>query len=131
MNKYHEIALQEAKNWLAHVDADEFLDEFLELQDQACGPSVDEFMQALHIPTYALFGLTNEDYWSDPYTAVISLNLSEHEMQRILELFDLTRVNRTHRCANDEIYSFKHSTLYNSSDSFMSDTLDEDYSLVA
>lgn len=104
MNKHHEIALQEAKNWLENVDADEFLNDFLELQDQACGPTVDEFMQALHIPTYALFGLTNEDYWANPYTDVISLNLSEHEMQRILELFDATRAGRTQRCANDEIY---------------------------
>ena len=47
MNKHHEIALQEAKNWLENVDADEFLNDFLELQDQACGPTVDEFMQAL------------------------------------------------------------------------------------
>ena len=39
-----------------NVDADDFLNDFLELQDQACGPTVDEFMQALHIPTYALFG---------------------------------------------------------------------------
>ena len=54
MNKHHEIALQEAKNWLENVDADEFLNDFLELQDQACGPTVDEFVQALHIPTYAL-----------------------------------------------------------------------------
>ena len=107
------------------------MNDFLELQDQACGPTVDEFMQALHIPTYALFGLTNEDYWANPYTDVISLNLSEHEMQRILELFDATRAGRTQRCANDEIYSFKHSTFYNSSDSFMSESLDEDYSLVA
>lgn len=38
-----------------NVDADEFLNDFLELQDQACGPTVDEFMQALHIPTYALW----------------------------------------------------------------------------
>ena len=48
-----------------NVDADEFLNDFLELQDQACGPTVDEFMQALHIPTYALFGLTNEDWHLD------------------------------------------------------------------
>ena len=48
-----------------NVDADEFLNDFLELQDQACGTTVDEFMQALHIPTYALFGLTNEDWHLD------------------------------------------------------------------
>ena len=45
MNKHHEIALQEAKNWLENVDADEFLNDFLELQDQACGPTVDEFIK--------------------------------------------------------------------------------------
>ena len=48
-----------------NVDADDFLNDFLELQDQACGPTVDEFMQALHMPTYALFGLTNEDWHLD------------------------------------------------------------------
>ena len=48
-----------------NVDADDFLNDFLELQDQSCGPTVDEFMQALHIPTYALFGLTNEDWHLD------------------------------------------------------------------
>ena len=48
-----------------NVDAEKFLNDFLELQDQACGPTVDEFMQALHIPTYALFGLTNEDWHLD------------------------------------------------------------------
>ena len=41
MIKHHEIALQEAKNWFENVDADEFLNDFLELQDQACGPTVD------------------------------------------------------------------------------------------
>ena len=30
-----------------NVDADDFLNDFLELQDQACGPTVDDFMQAL------------------------------------------------------------------------------------
>ena len=45
MNKHHEIALQEAKNWLENVDADEFLNDFVELQDQACGPTVDEFIK--------------------------------------------------------------------------------------
>ncbi|MEN8319749.1 hypothetical protein [Acinetobacter junii] len=131
MNKHHEVALLDAKEWLANVDADEFLNEFLELQEHSCGPSIDEFMQILHIPTYALFGLANEDYWENPYTDVTSLNLSEHEMQRILELFDSTRVCKIQRCANDEVYGFKNSTLYNSSDSFMSDSIDEDYSLVA
>ena len=38
-------ALQEAKNWLENVDADEFLNDFVELQDQACGPTVDEFIK--------------------------------------------------------------------------------------
>ena len=28
-----------------NVDADDFLNDFLELQGQACGPTVDEFMQ--------------------------------------------------------------------------------------
>lgn len=65
-----------------NVDADEFLNDFLELQDQACGPTVDEFMQALHIPTYALFGLTNEDL---DYTEQEWLKLSKTEKDEFLD----------------------------------------------
>jgi hypothetical protein len=50
MKTHHEIALQEAEDWLANVDTDEFLDEFLKLQDKSCGPTVDEFIQTFNIP---------------------------------------------------------------------------------
>ena len=131
MNKHHQVALQDAKEWLANVDADEFLNEFLELQGQTCGPTVDEFMETLHVPTYALFGLSNEDYWLSPYTDVVSLNLSEHEIKRILEQFKTTPLNCKQKCANDDIYGLKHLTLHNYSDSFICESLDEDDFLAA
>ena len=67
-----------------NVDADEFLNDFLELQDQACGPTVDEFMQALHIPTYALFGLTNEDWHKDQ----VGQRVYDALMNRKIEITD-------------------------------------------
>ena len=63
---------------------DEFLNDFLELQDQACGPTVDELMQALHIPTYALFGLTNEDW----HKGQVDQRVYDALMNRKIEITD-------------------------------------------
>lgn len=128
MNKHHEIALQQAQDWLTEVDAEAFLNDFLELQENACGPSVDEFIQTLHISTQSLFDLSSENSWDDTYTNVTTLNLSEGEIQDILRGFESIVVIK---CANDDIYSFKDMKSLNINDCFSDESLNEDDFLAA
>lgn len=44
MKNRHEKVLNSAKEWLSTVDRDEFINDLLELQEQATGPTVDEFL---------------------------------------------------------------------------------------
>lgn len=49
MNKRYEAMLKSAKDLLENMDTDVFLDKFLELQEQATGPNIDEFMSSTSI----------------------------------------------------------------------------------
>lgn len=57
MNKYHEEVLNSAKEWLSSIDEEVFLKEFFELQEEAAGPTVDEFLLNFNLETTSLFGI--------------------------------------------------------------------------
>lgn len=125
MQKHHEIALKAADEWLDNVDSSEFLKKFIELQKKSTGPTVNEFIESMHIPTHAIFGLTDFD-WSDPFTDVESLILSKHDSEylqaKFKEKFSLDN------CANDKFYKLDEQKRINTNNSF---SLDDDYSEAA
>lgn len=47
MNKKYEAILKSAKDLLENMDTDVFLDKFLELQEHATGPNIDEFISSI------------------------------------------------------------------------------------
>jgi preprotein translocase subunit Sss1 len=49
VSEHHEKMLEEAKEWLENVDADEFLEKILEFQKNAGGPTVDEFINSFNL----------------------------------------------------------------------------------
>lgn len=50
MNAKQQAVLENAKEFLKNVDPDEFLDTFLELQENATGPTCDEFIASFNLP---------------------------------------------------------------------------------
>lgn len=48
MNDKHKATLDAVQNWLDNVDPDEFINEMLELQEQATGPTCDEFIASFN-----------------------------------------------------------------------------------
>lgn len=51
MEDYLKNALQKARQTLAEADPDELLKDFLEFEEHASGPTVNEMFTALHTPT--------------------------------------------------------------------------------
>lgn len=49
MNNKYESTLEDVQNWLDNVDPDEFIDQMLELQEQATGPTCEEFIGSFNI----------------------------------------------------------------------------------
>lgn len=49
MNNKYKSTLDAVQNWLDDVDPDEFINEMLELQEQATGPTCDEFIDSFNI----------------------------------------------------------------------------------
>lgn len=49
MNDKYKSTLESVKDWLDNVDPDEFINEMLELQEQATGPTCDEFIDSFNI----------------------------------------------------------------------------------
>lgn len=54
MNKRYKQILVDAEEFLEHVDADEFLDTFLELQENCSGPTIDEFLRGHKMEVYTV-----------------------------------------------------------------------------
>lgn len=54
MEDYLLDTLQKGRQALAEADLDELLEEFLEFEEQAVGPTVNEMFALLHTPTSAL-----------------------------------------------------------------------------
>lgn len=125
MQKHHEIALKAADEWLNNVDSSEFLKKFIELQKKSMGPTVNEFIESMHIPTHEIFGLTDFD-WSDPFTDVESLILSKHDSEYLQAKFKETF--SLNNCANDKFYKLDEDKKITTNNSF---SLDDDYSEAA
>ena len=49
MNDKYKSTLEAVKDWLDNVDPDEFINEMLELQEQATGTTCDEFIDSFNI----------------------------------------------------------------------------------
>ena len=49
MNNKYESTLEAVQNWLDDVDPDEFINEMSELQEQATGPTCEEFIASFNI----------------------------------------------------------------------------------
>ncbi len=118
MKKHHIDMLEAAKNLLANMSSDELLDEFLELQENSCGPTVQDFFQSLMLSTnelYSFVHLNDEKYiYADTY----KLDLSEWSIPCILSHstdFDI-------KSANDDKYHL-HPQEMKKNNSF----LDEDF----
>ena len=54
MEEHLKNALQKGRQALAQADSDELLKDFLEFEENAVGPTVNEMFAVLHIPTSAL-----------------------------------------------------------------------------
>ena len=54
---HHKKALDDAKVWLENVDVDEFLEEFIKLNQQAIDagiPSVDDFIESFNLDDHLI-----------------------------------------------------------------------------
>lgn len=49
MNNKYKSNLDSIEEWLDNVDPDEFIDQMLELQEQATGPTCEEFIASFNI----------------------------------------------------------------------------------
>ena len=49
MNDKYKSILESVEDWLDNVDPDKFIDEMLELQEQANGPTCEEFIASFNI----------------------------------------------------------------------------------
>ena len=110
--------LEAAKNLLANMSSDELLDEFLELQENSCGPTVHDFFQSLMLSTNDLYGFkpikNDKDFYDDMY----KLDLSEWSIRCILRYSADFNI----KSANDEKYHL-HPQEMKKNNSF----LDEDF----
>lgn len=71
MNNKYETILKSAKDLLESMDTDVFLDKFLELQEHATGPNIDEFTSS--ISTSGSFLSDTSSYTSlDSYKTMLS-----------------------------------------------------------
>ena len=62
MKTHHIDMLEAAKKLLAEMDSNELINEFLELQTDACGTSVDDFFKIMMRTTDDLYGFKNLGY---------------------------------------------------------------------
>lgn len=79
MNNKYEAILKSAKDLLESMDTDVFLDKFLELQEHATGPNIDEFTSS--ISTSGSF-LSDHDSYTSP-----------NNYKNILSHFSVDKVN--------------------------------------
>lgn len=86
MNNKYEAILEAATEWLDNVDADEFLENFLVLQEQATGPTVHEFLNGSF--AQEAIGVENSDSDSKERVHIYGntvLDCSETKMITILD----------------------------------------------
>jgi hypothetical protein len=99
MKTHHIDMLEAAKKLLAEMDSNELINEFLELQTDACGPSVDDFFKIMMRTTDDLYGF-NIDNTNGLFSSTYIMELSDWAIPCILSHskdFDI-------KSANDEKY---------------------------
>ena len=71
MNNKYESTLEDVQNWLDNVDPDEFIDQMLELQEQATGPTCEEFIGSFNNKenrsVKTKIGINLKDMYGNPF----------------------------------------------------------------
>lgn len=124
MKKHHIDMLEAAKNLLANMSSDELLDEFLELQENSCGPTVHDFFQSLMLSTNDLYGFKSIKNDKDFYDDMYKMDLSEWSIHCILR----HSADFNIKSANDEKYHL-HPQEMKKNDSFLDE--DSDFALAS
>lgn len=100
MKQHHIKVIEVARALLENMSSDELLDDFLELQANACGPTVYEFFKSINISTNELYGFANICSEEDSYLEMSKMDISDWAISTILdsnENFDIIS-------ANDDLY---------------------------
>jgi len=119
MKKHHKDMLEAAKNLLANIPSEDLLDEFLELQENSCGPTVRDFFQSLMSSTNELYGLMFLNNNKDSYAGMYKMDLSEWSIPCILS----HSADFNIKSANDEKYHL-HPQEMKKNDSFLNEDID-------
>lgn len=100
MKKHHIDLIENAKILLESIDSDDLLEEFLELQEKACGPSVHDFFQNMTKTTSNLYCFQNNLIQISSDKEMFKMDISDWGIPCILSLskdFDI-------KSANDDKY---------------------------
>ncbi|WP_334420815.1 hypothetical protein [Acinetobacter soli] len=109
MHKHHIDLIESAKAILSNLSSDELLDDFLELQGNACGPTVYEFFESFTISTNEFFesistnesnGFSNINFKNDSYLEMSKMDISDWAIPYILGFNEELNIES----ANDDIY---------------------------
>lgn len=123
MKNRHEKVLNSAKEWLSTVDRDEFINDLLELQGQATGPTVDEFLSTFTNSTASLFGLSdnvNEKSLFDdlPLSNSVSLKISRTARNETIASFEKNNSICTMKSMISNIFDLEGKMVRNNSNEF-------------
>ena len=119
MYKHHIDLIESAKAILSDLSSDELLDDFLELQGNACGPTVYEFFESISISTNDFYGFSNINLENDSYLEMFKMDISGWAIPRILGFNEELDIES----ANDDIYHL-HPKEIKKVQSFLTDAFD-------
>lgn len=102
MKQHHIKVIEAARTLLANMSSDELLDDFLELQANACGPTVYEFFEAIYSSTNELYGFANFRTEDSSYLEMFKMDISDWAISNILDHNPEFEI----KSANDDIYHF-------------------------
>jgi len=119
MEAYLKDALAAARAALANADLDELLQDFLEFEEHATGPTVEEMFGALNTPTHVIMGLKEHNvedddivivseqprYLSDDFSVAREISNYEYTLCEISILQQVYPNLHNGRCANDDRFS--------------------------
>lgn len=125
MHKHHIDLIESAKVILSSISSDELLDDFLELQGNACGPTVYEFFESISISTNNLYGFINLDLKNEAFFEMFKMDISDWKNSFILNCNEELEFES----ANDDIYHLNPKEI-KKVQSFLSDDFD-DYALAS
>lgn len=122
MDAYLQNALMLSQKAFDEADLDKLLNDFLEFEAQACGPTVEEMFDALSLSTNQVFGLTNgtgdainasycEDAINTSYCENAFVNVDATIDLHILMSLNIDYLRSLiveHQSANDDAYRVSH-----------------------